>query len=301
MLDFQGEGLSRDRLNEAVDAAREAGFRVVSANDHFLFSAPWLDGPTALAAASERAGDMELATSISLAVLRGPVPLAKALAAIDVCCEGRLTAGVGPGSSKHDYDALGVPYAERWARLDEAVLMTRALLRGEVPPVGEFYNAPDAPLEPRAVREEGVPIWIASWGSSAGIRRVARIGDGWLASAYNTTPAGFEAALRRLEDNLAERGRDPASFPNALATMWTWVTEDSAEAERILREVLAPLLRRDPEQLRGQVCVGSAAECSEIVSAYARAGCQRVHFWPLGAERRQLETLATEVFPALDF
>jgi len=36
-----------------------------------------------------------------------------------------------------------------------------------------------------------VPLWIGSWGSAAGLRRVARLGDGWLASAYNTTPAGW--------------------------------------------------------------------------------------------------------------
>ena len=48
LIDFAGEGLSFRRLAETVDAARECGFSSLSANDHFLFSAPWLDGPTAL-------------------------------------------------------------------------------------------------------------------------------------------------------------------------------------------------------------------------------------------------------------
>jgi hypothetical protein len=61
----------------SVDAARDCGFVAVSANDHFLFAAPWLDGPTALAAAIERSGEMVRATTIALSVLRGPVPLAK--------------------------------------------------------------------------------------------------------------------------------------------------------------------------------------------------------------------------------
>ena len=99
LMEFGGEGQSIARLTRAVDAARESGFAAVSANDHFLFQAPWLDGLTALAAVVERSGSMELATTIALVALRGPVPLAKSLAALDVLSGGRVVAGVGPGSS----------------------------------------------------------------------------------------------------------------------------------------------------------------------------------------------------------
>jgi alkanesulfonate monooxygenase SsuD/methylene tetrahydromethanopterin reductase-like flavin-dependent oxidoreductase (luciferase family) len=128
---------------------------------------------------------------------------------------------------------------------------------------------------------------------------VARAGDGWLASAYNTTPDAFAAARARLAEALAKRGRDPHAFPNGLATMWTWVAGDRAEAERKLVDVLAPLLRRDPEQLRAQVCIGSAEHCAELLSRYAGAGCERVYLWPLGDERRQLELIASEVAPRI--
>src|SRR3954465_212749 len=101
-MEFAGEGLSLARLTRAVDAPRECGFAAVSANDHFLFATPWLDGPTALAAVVERSGDMALATTVALVGLRGPVPMAKALAALDLLSEGRLIAGVGPGSSERD-------------------------------------------------------------------------------------------------------------------------------------------------------------------------------------------------------
>src|SRR5436190_5525916 len=109
-MQFGEEPLSLPRLEAAVDTARDCGFAAVSANDHFVFQTPWLDGPTALASMIERSGEMTLATTLALAVLRGPVPLAKALAAIDVLSEGRLVAAVGPGSSKNDYDVLGVPF-----------------------------------------------------------------------------------------------------------------------------------------------------------------------------------------------
>jgi alkanesulfonate monooxygenase SsuD/methylene tetrahydromethanopterin reductase-like flavin-dependent oxidoreductase (luciferase family) len=289
-MQFRDEGLSLGRLGQAVDAARDCGFAAVSANDHFVFSTPWLDGPTALASMIERTADMTLATTISLAVLRGSVPLAKTLAALDVLSEGRLIAALGPGSSKRDYDALGIPFDERWKRFDEAIASLRALLEGEPRP----ERLAPAPRDGR-----GVPLWIGSWGSSAGLRRVARAGDGWLASAYNTTPVGFAEGRERLARELEDRGRNAAGFPNALATMWTWITEDRVDGDRVLSDVLAPVLNRDPEELRGRLCIGPAADCAALLSEYAAAGCQRVYLWPLGDERRQIESIASEVSPRI--
>src|SRR5215204_6802530 len=196
LMQFGGERLSLGRLVQAVDAARDCGLAAVSANDHFVFSTPWLDGPTALASVIERTGDMTLATTVSLAVLRGPVPLAKTLAALDVLSDGRLVAALGPGSSKRDYDALGVSFEERWKRFDEALAVLRALPKGEpFPQDARYYLVPsDIELAPGPRQRGGVPLWVGSWGSQAGLARVARAGDGWLASAYNTTPERFAAA-----------------------------------------------------------------------------------------------------------
>ena len=98
---------------------------------------------------------------------------------------------------------------------------------------------------------------------------------------------------------LEDRGREAEGFPNALSTMWTWVCEDRAEAEHVLTDVLAPLLSREPDSLRGQVCVGSVEHCAELLSRYAEAGCERVYLWPLADERRQLELVASEVAPTI--
>jgi alkanesulfonate monooxygenase SsuD/methylene tetrahydromethanopterin reductase-like flavin-dependent oxidoreductase (luciferase family) len=301
LIEFANEGQSLARLQATVDAARECGFAAVSANDHFVFSTPWLDGPTALAAVLERSGDMTLATTIALVALRGPVPLAKALTALDVLSGGRLIAGLGPGSSKRDYDAIGVPFEERWKRFDEAVTVLRALVRRDTHPrTTSFYALPDVELAPAPRREGGIPLWLASWGSRAGLRRVARLGDGWLASAYNTNPEGFASRSELLAGELRKQGRSPDGFPNALVTMWAWVTEDPAERDRILGEVLAPRLNRDPEDLRQQVCVGSAEHCVRLLSRYAEAGCQRVYLWPLGDEARQIQLVAAEVAPHIE-
>ena len=290
LIEFGGEGQSFARLAAAADTARECGFAALAANDHFLFGAPWLDGPTALAAVLDRSGEMELVTTVSLVALRGPVPLAKTLQALDVLSGGRVVAGVGPGSSERDFAALGVPFEQRWARFEEATAVLRALLRDEPPPAApRFHPLPPGPLAPAARRPGGVPVWIGSWGSRAGLRRVARLGDGWLASAYNTTPDRFARARGTLADG----------FPNALVTMWTWITDDRRDAERVLRDVLGPLLRRDPELLREQLCVGPPEHCAELLSRYAEAGCQRVLLFPLGDEARQIERATAELMPAI--
>ena len=300
LIEFGDEGQSLGRLIRTVDAARDCGFAAVSANDHFLFRARWLDGPTALAAVIERSGDMALATTLALVGLRGPVPMAKAIAALDLLSDGRMIAGVGPGSSERDYDAVGMPYEERWKRFDEATAILRGLLRGDpLPEDCRYYAVPDTPLSPAPRQSGGVPVWIGSWGSKAGLRRVARLGDGWLASAYNTTPERFSAAKGSLSEELRAQGKDHDRFPNALATMWTWITEDAGDADRVLREVLAPLLKRDSEALREQVCVGPAERCAELLSRYSQAGCERVYLWPLGNEPEQIELAATAVLPAV--
>jgi alkanesulfonate monooxygenase SsuD/methylene tetrahydromethanopterin reductase-like flavin-dependent oxidoreductase (luciferase family) len=286
LIPFDGRPPSQAGLRATAEAARRLGFAALAANDHLVFSRPWLDGVTALAAVVPESGELELATTVALPVVRGTAPMAKALAALDLLSGGRLVTGLGPGSSIADYDLVGVPFDERWPRFEASVRELRRLLDG------------DEALEPRPTRR--LPIWIGSWGSPAGVRRVARLADGWLASAYNASPAEFGEARRRLEQALHERGRDPDAFPNALATMWLHLTDSADEADRVLREVLAPMVGREAELLAQRVCVGSPGECAAKLRAYAAEGCRRVYLWPLGDDVSQLELFAERVRPALE-
>ena len=277
LIDFGGEGFSSRRLAGAVDAARECGFAAISANDHFVFSSPWLDGLTALAAVVERSGGMKLVTTVALATLRGPVPLAKALSALDILSGGRVIAGVGPGSSRVDYEAVGVPFGERWQRFDEAVRLLKALLQpGAAGDSGAYYSAPVAGLSPPPRQRRGVPLWIGSWGSPAGLRRVACLGDGWLASAYNTTPEAFAVNARLLGAELGRQKRPSGDFPHALVTMWAWITDRRPDAERVLCEIVAPLVRRIWRSFAGGSASArrrSVRSCCPAMPARAASGC----------------------------
>jgi len=118
---------------------------------------------------------------------------------------------------------------------------------------------------------------------------VARLADGWLASAYNTTPERFSQALKKLRETLEAEGKDAAAFPNGLGTAWTFISDDADEAERVLRDVVAALVRRPPEELRGSILVGTREHCRDLLRAYRDAGVQRLLIWPVRDDLRQLE------------
>ena len=282
------------RVRDVCDAARELGLAAICANDHLAFHRPWLDGLTLLASVADRTGAMDLATTVALSSLRGPAQLAGALATLAELAPGRVVAGVGPGSSASDHALAGVAYDDRWRRFEESVRVLRGLLgTDELPGAWADRLDGDRVLQPLAP----VPVWVASWGSTAGLGRVARLGDGWLASAYNTTPHAFVEGRRHLAAECRRLGRP--DLPAAVATFWTWIDDDPSRADQVLRDVLGPVVRRDPADLAERVCVGTPEHCARLLSAYATAGCTRVHVWPLGDDVAQLERLVRDVLPGV--
>jgi len=297
-MDFGGHPYTIGHLERYARRAAELGFETLAANDHLVFASPWLDGPTALASVIGDSGSMTLATTVSLPVVRGPVHVAKAMAAIDRLSGGRVLVAVGAGSSPRDHEIAGVDFGERWKRLDEAVQTMRALWGDDQEPfVGRFYSTEGIDLLPRPTQLGGPPIWIGSWGSDAGLRRTARLADGWLASAYNTTPDDFTVAWAALQHLLTDEGKDAGTFPNALATMWFHITEDPTEADQILRQRLAPLIHRPEASLRDRLPIGPAAAFADKLTAYRDAGVQQVIVWPVTDEVRQLELFCERVLP----
>jgi alkanesulfonate monooxygenase SsuD/methylene tetrahydromethanopterin reductase-like flavin-dependent oxidoreductase (luciferase family) len=296
LMDFGGQRFGVEHLVEYVETATSLGFDAVAVNDHMVFGVPWLDGPTALASVVSCSGEAQLFTTVANPVVRGPVALAKVLAGLDVLSGGRVVAGLGPGSSERDYASVGIAYVERWPRFDESVKAIRALLRGESFG-GRFYEI-TGPLEPLPARPDGPPVWIGSWGSDVGLRRALRLGDGWLASAYNTTPERFADGWNRLHQSLQDSGRDPSGFENGLATMWFHI--DNTQASNVLESVLAPAVHRPVDELRERLPFGSADVVADKLIAFRDAGVKRVFLWPIADELEQLTRFAAEVIPQLD-
>jgi alkanesulfonate monooxygenase SsuD/methylene tetrahydromethanopterin reductase-like flavin-dependent oxidoreductase (luciferase family) len=257
-------------MAEAVDcavAAERLGFAAVSVNDHVVYRSPWLDGPALLAAAAARTTTIGLATTVLLPALRGAAFTARTVEAVHLLSGGRLVAaGVGVGSHSDDHAACGVPFERRGAALEAAV------------------------IEMRALCPSGLPIWIASWGADVGLRRAARLGDGWMASALAAGPAGFAERWQRVRDLVAAEGRDPDTFGNLVATLFFYVDDDRQRAERVIAERIGPMVGRP--DLLAHCAVGTADDVAERIQAYADAGGQRIHLWPAADPLEQIDALA---------
>jgi len=108
---------------------------------------------------------------------------------------------------------VGVSLDDRWARLEEAIHVCRALWRDAPASYqGRWTSFAGAYSRPGPYRASGVPIWIGGWPGRVQARRVARLGDGWI---FNTaaTPNDVAHSTVLLQDACAEIGRDADAIP----------------------------------------------------------------------------------------
>jgi len=166
-----------------------------------------------LAACTRR---LELATGILILPQRQTALVAKQAAEVDVLSGGRLRLGVGVGWNSVEYEALGVDFHKRGARIDEQIRLLRALwAQPTVSFEGRFDRIPDAGINPLPVRRS-IPIWLGGE-SDAVIRRVARLADGWFPGGGLLTPyqrherVERKVQLEQLRGYLAAERRDPTA------------------------------------------------------------------------------------------
>ena len=291
-----------DDLVALVELVDRSGYDSLWVGDHISFAVPILDPLLQLAQAAVASRRLRLGTCVYLLPLRHPVPVAKQVATLDHLTEGRLIFGVGLGGEfPKEYEACGVPHAERGARMAEAVPLLRALWTGEaVSHAGRFYGPfAEVPMRPPARQPGGPPIWFAGR-SPAALRRCGRLGDGFL--SYVVTPAMFAAALRDIEAAAEAAGRPPVPF----GTGHLLFTRLDATREAALEAAAATLSVRygmDFRKPAARYCaLGPAAEVAATIRAFHAAGLRHVVLDLLGPyeERaRQIAQFAAEVLPLL--
>jgi probable F420-dependent oxidoreductase len=164
----------------------------------------------ALATATQR---VKFGVRVLIATYRHPVALAKELATTDAIAGGRMILGVGAGWMAEEFDAVDIPMAERFARLDEHIaLMRAAWQKGTVAHEGRFYSHCEAGFGPPPPQPGNtIPIIVGGHGDAA-LRRAARWGDGWAVSAAgDKLAADPQGAVRERIDTLSrfceEEGR----------------------------------------------------------------------------------------------
>jgi len=289
-------------LRDLVDygiAAERLGYSTIATSDHIVARTGWLDGPSILAAIGGATERIELMTAVLLPVVRHPAVVAQTFGSLDRMTNERVILGVSAGAHHADFDLLGIPWSERWTRLDESIEFLRTLWSEPQPHFdGRFYHADSVGPKPLPARG-GPPIWVGSWGSPVGLRRVARLGDGWIASGFNITPERFQAAWQMIATERAKLGKAPEPFDNALASVFMYISDDPAAPRRIARDILGPALGRDPHELLRLALMGTPEACAERLARYAEAGVRRLLIWPAAEPREQIERFAQQVIPLL--
>lgn len=287
-MGFSDNGSTNDRIISLAQHAEALGYDSLSVNDHIVFHTSWLDALTTLSAVASSTKRILIGTSILNIVVRNPVVCAKALAAIDILSSGRLFAGVGPGSHRGDYDACGMDFSERWPRFSEALQIFVMLLSSNntsksIDYKGKYYTLRDIILLPKPVQKPHPPIYVGSWGSEVGLKRLAKYSNGWMASAYNITPTKFKEKWNFLLAYRKSLGKDKEEelFDNSVMSMFGYIDDDKDRVRKVVREILAPALRRPAEDLEQMLLFGSLDKCLHKIRNFVDAGVNRIHFWPV--------------------
>ncbi len=207
---------------EAVDAL---GYDYLLTFDHVVGAnperpGPWQAGPynyesmfhepfVLFGYLSSVTSGLGFATGILILPQRQTVLVAKQAAEVDLLCGGRLRLGIGVGWNPAEYEALGQDFHRRGHRQAEQVEVLRQLwTRRLVDYTGEYHQLPDVGIYPLP-RQRPIPIWFGG-GSDAVLRRMARLGDGWMPNT--ASPEELAERMTQLRGYLRDAGRDPRDF-----------------------------------------------------------------------------------------
>jgi probable F420-dependent oxidoreductase len=171
---------------------------------------PLPDPLIALAYAAAVTRSIRLATGILILPQRHPLYVAKEAATLDVLSNGRFILGIGVGWLAEEFEALGIPFAERAGRTAEAVRALRALWsEGPCQFEGRYYRWAAVESNPKPVQEGGIPIVVGGH-SEISARRAARYGDGYFPGVADLDR--LRHLLGIVREECARVGRDPRTI-----------------------------------------------------------------------------------------
>lgn len=183
------------------------------------------DAPAFLAAIAEATERIRLGTYVYLFGLRHPIIGARAFGTLDAVSGGRAIVGVGAGWLASEYRALGLDFASRGRRLNEAITVAKRLwTEPVVDHTGEFYSFTGVHFEPKPDRR---PPIVAGGESKAALRRAVQLCDGWVSMPH--TLESVKPQLDLLDRFLAEAGRDRTGFEVTVSAFETRGPEELAE------------------------------------------------------------------------
>jgi len=291
-----------DALYAYAERAEALGFESLWAWDHVILGVepafPILDAVGVLTALAARTRRIKLGTGVLVLPLRNPTLAAKALGTLDAISHGRLILGVAAGWYAREFDAVGVPFKQRGRVFERNLeILTRLWTEDRVTLRVDEFNLREAVMRPGTVQQPRPPILIGGY-VDAVLRRVARMGDGWLTYFY--TPESYRKSWEKIVGFAREAGRDPKTLTgtNQLAI---YVGRSREETETPMRRWLETEwdVAAWSESTIEHAIRGSAEECVTQLRAHVASRVDRIVLIPYRYEPEQVERIAHEVLPRL--
>jgi len=230
-----GPAASGEAMRQAAVLAEELGYSDVWVSDHVAVPTGADYPPSAyvfeplvaltwVAAYTKRVG---LGTTVLVLPMRNPLIVAKMVASLDHLSGGRVILGIAAGWLEAEFNALGVPFAERGQRTDEAIdIMRRVWTDDHITADYPVHNAHFVSMRTKPQPQRHLPLWIGGHADVA-LRRATAVGDGWHGAFLSP-----EQTARRVKKLRAERPE--TSFPISMRTRWDAVDDDN---DLILAEI----------------------------------------------------------------
>ena len=169
---------------------------------------PMYDAIAYLAFLAGQTSTIRFGTYVYNIGLRHPFVSARAAATLDIVSGGRFDFGVGASWLREEWDAVGLDFSTRGARVDEALQVCKALwTEPTVEHHGRFFDFDTVAFEPKPFQPGGPPVHVGGDGTPA-LRRVARFGSGWIPMNHTLDQLpGSLATLVGLWEELGRQGR----------------------------------------------------------------------------------------------
>jgi probable F420-dependent oxidoreductase len=201
---------------DAIAVAEARGYESVWLPEHLVFpvamsrsprpgeehppvppTTPVFDAFTYLAFVGARAPSVRLGTHVYNLGLRHPFVAARGVATLDIVSGGRVEFGIGASWLEQEWDAVGLDFATRGRRVDEAIeVCSRLWTEPTVEHHGEFFDFGEVAFEPKAVQQPRPPVLVGGE-SVAALRRAAHLGDGWIGMGHTLESAPAQIARLR--------------------------------------------------------------------------------------------------------
>ena len=291
-------GGDREGVLDLARRVEDVGFDSAWVGDHVSFYIPILESLTTLAFVAGVTERVRLCTGVYLVPLRNPTITAKVTSTLDVLSGGRLTLGVGVGGEfPPEFEACGVPVAERGPRTDEGIEILRRLWTEEaVEHKGKHFEFGPVTLDPKPLQAAG-PRIIVGGRKAPSMRRAGQVGDGYI--SHMCSAEQYAANLDSIRVHAQEAGRSEVPFETTafLFCVLDDVYEDALDRAASMLQMIYNRPFRDAA--RKYCLLGRAEDWLEQMEGFARAGARHFVFSLLSEREAFLDAWTGVIKPGL--